>query len=100
MKTYYGTYTDIMESDIIAVYGNYRFYFTSNYNKNKFIENVEYYVHLEELKFTTKYHINIHLKNYFSICYYMKVQKRGFRVEQLDTGKRLRDIDFNITLVR
>lgn len=100
MKTYYGTYTDIMESDIFAIYGNYRFYFTSNFNKNKFIENIEYYVHLEELKFVNKYHINIHLKNYFSIWYYMKIQKRGFRVEQLDTGKRLKDIDFNIVLVR
>ena len=54
MRTYYGTFTDINESDIIAIYNNYKFYFTINFNKTKFIENVDYYVNLEEIKFNNQ----------------------------------------------
>ena len=96
MKTYYGTFTDIMESDIYCIYGNYIFYFTSNVNKNKFIENVEDYIYLEELKFKNRYQIEIDLMNYFSIWFYKKVQKKGFRVEDKETKKLIKEFKFKI----
>lgn len=96
MKTYYGTFTDINESDIIAIYGDYIFYFTSNFNKSKFVENVEHYVELEEIKIKAKYNIDIEMKNYFSIWYYKKVQKRGTRIEYLKNNKKINEFKFKV----
>lgn len=81
MKTYYGTFTDINESDIKFSYGNYDYYFTSQFNKNKFEENVEDFVYIEEIKLKNKYSVNINLKDYLAVAFYKKVQKKGFRVE-------------------
>ena len=94
MKTYYGTFTDIMESDIIAIYGSYKYYFTSNFNKKKFIENIEDYVYLEELKIKNRYGINIELNDYLAVWFYKKVQKKGFKVEDLKTGKLIKEFNF------
>ena len=85
MKTYYGTYTDINESDIIYNFNNYDYYFTSQFNKNKFEENIEDYVYLEELKIKNRYNVNINLTNYLAFAFYKKVQKKGFRVEKENT---------------
>lgn len=96
MRTYYGSFTDINESDIIAIFGNYRFYFTTNFNKTKFIENVEYFTRLEEVKITNRYGIEIDLRDYLAIWYYKKVQKRGFRVEKLENRKKINNFKFEI----
>ena len=82
MKTYYGTYTDINESDIFCIFNKYVYYFTSQFNKNKFEENVNDYVYLEEIKIKNRYSVNINLKDYLAFSYYKKVQKKGFRVEK------------------
>ena len=99
MRTYYGTFTDINESDIIAIYNNYKFYFTSNFNKTKFIENVDYYVNLEEIKFNNKYGLTANMKDYFSIWYYKKVQKRGTRIEYLNNKKKINDYNFIMKII-
>lgn len=94
MKTYYGTFTDINESDIFAIYGELKFYFTSNYIKKKFIENIDYYVNLEELKVINKYQISIELKEYLSIWYYKKIQKKGYRIENIKTNKKITELNY------
>lgn len=97
MKTYYGTYTDINESDIFAIYEDLKFYFTSNYIKNKFIENLEYYIDLEELKITNKYNEKIDLRLYLAVCYYKKIQKKGLRIEKIGRGK-IKEFNFKVNI--
>lgn len=97
MKTYYGTYTDINESDIYAIYEDLKFYFTSNYIKNKFIENLEYYIDLEELKICNKYNEKIDLKIYLAVCYYKKIQKKGLRIEKIGRGK-IKEFNFKVNI--
>ena len=96
MKTYYGTFTDINESDIFCIYDKYKLYFTSNYIKNKFIKEINDYVYIEELKIKTKYNLEIDLHNYLAIAYYKKIQKKGFRVELINTNKKIEDFNFNV----
>lgn len=94
MKTYYGTYTNINESDIVAIYDEFKFYFTSNCVKNKFIENVDYFVELEELKITNKFNVDIDMKTYLAVCYYKKIQKKGFRIERIGMDKKIENFNF------
>lgn len=94
MKTYYGTYTNINESDIFAIYDEFKFYFTSNCVKNKFIENIDYFIELEELKIINKFNIDINLKSYLAVCYYKKIQKKGFRIEKIGTNKKIENFNF------
>ena len=96
MKTYYGTYTDINESDIYCIYDNYKFYFNSNYIRNKFVKEVEKYIYLEEIKIKSKYKVEINLKNYLAVSYYKKIQKKGFRIENKETNKKIKNFDFKV----
>ena len=96
MKTYYGTYTDINESDIFCIYNDYKLYFTSEYTKNRYVREVEDYIYLEEIKIKNRYDLDIDLKNYLSIAYYKKIQKKGFRVELTSTRKKITDFNFKV----
>lgn len=92
MKTYYGTYTDVDESDIYCDFDKYRLFFTSQFNKNKFIKEVNDYIYIEELKIKTRYNLNIYLGLYFALVLYKKIQKKGTKVINNITHKRV-DID-------
>ncbi len=92
MKTYYGTFTDIEESDIYCDFDKYTLYFTSQFNKNKFIREVNDYIYLEELKFKTRYNLNIYLGLYFALVLYKKIQKKGTKVINKINNKRV-DLD-------
>lgn len=92
MKTYYGTFTDIEESDITCIFDKYTLYFTSEFNKNKFIKEVKDYIYIEELKIKTRYNLNIYLGCYFALVLYKKIQKKGTKVVNNITHKKI-DID-------
>lgn len=96
MKTYYGTFADISESDIYCVFNEYRLYFSSEYIKNKFIREVEDYIYLEEIKIKNRYNLEIDLSNYLVIAYYKKIQKKGFRVELEDSKKKIENFNFKV----
>ena len=56
------------------------FHFSSLFNKNRFTENVELFVKLEEMKIINKYQLQIDIKQYLAIAFYKKIEKRGFYI--------------------
>lgn len=81
MITQRGIYIDIEESTYFTLYNNYKFFFSSLFNKGRFDKNIEDYIKLEESKIKNKYQINkINLDLFFAIALYTKIEKRGFKI--------------------
>ena len=57
-----------------------RFYFSSSFNKERFLKGYEEYIKEEEDKIKAKYGINISIRYYLLIAYYIKIEKRGFYI--------------------
>ena len=77
-------YQNIFESNYYYDYKSYRLYFSSLFNKTRFIDRIEAYIQDENIKNSNKYCVKIDLTNYLIIVLYKKLEKRGFRVYNLD----------------
>ena len=77
MKTKRGIYLDLSESDYIYELDGIAYYFSSEFNKNR-------------------YKINCNFDLYFQLSFYKKIEKRGFRVVELSSN---RNIHKDITLI-
>ena len=66
---------------------DYVFFFSSEFNKKRFIEGYNEYATNETNKLKVRYHVNIDIYDYFVIAYYKKIEKRGFRVLTYDDSK-------------
>lgn len=77
-------YQNIFESNYYYDYKSYRLYFSSLFNKARFIDRIEAYIQDENIKNSNKYGVKIDLTNYLIIVLYKKLEKRGFRVYNLD----------------
>lgn len=81
-KTANGVFLDISDSDIFYHVFDYKFYFSSNFYRKKFIDNVEEYVKKETKKLEVRYKAHfVHCEALYFL-YYSQVEKRGFRVER------------------
>lgn len=74
-------YQDITQSDITFEVDDIVFYFSSLFNKNRFIKKYEFYVKEEENKIINKFHFSINLRRYLLLSLYNKIEIRGFLVE-------------------
>ena len=73
-------YYDLTESTEYVELLNCRFYFSSSFNKERFLSGYESYIKEEEDKIIAKYKINISIRFYLLLSYYLKIEKRGFYV--------------------
>lgn len=89
MKTIKGVYLDLNESDIVTNYDEFRFYFSSQFNKKRFDNNIDTFIKVESARIYNKYRVQINLDLYLSIVFYKKIEKRGYRIEEILTGKKL-----------
>ena len=89
MKTVNGIYLNLEESDYIYDLDGIRYYFSSELYRNKFKENVLNYVNENSIKLKLKYKINFNFDLFLSLAYYRKIEKRGFRIEDISTNKRI-----------
>lgn len=80
MKTQRGIYNNLKESDYSYNFEGLTFYFSSKKYQEKFKNNVKEYVINERLKNYVKYKVKNSFEIYYSIAYYKKIEKRGFRV--------------------
>lgn len=80
MKTQNGIELNLKESKYTVIFRNFTFFFSSQFYKNKFIENVENYIEFENRKLMSKYKVNSSFSLYFAISLYKKIEKRGFRI--------------------
>lgn len=73
-------YHDLTESNEFVELLQSRFYFSSSFNKERFLKGYEDYIKEEENKIKAKYGINISIRYYLLIAYYIRIEKRGFYI--------------------
>lgn len=101
MKSKRGVYLDIYESDYYYDLDGIRYYFSSQLYLNKFKENVLNYVNENSIKLKLRYKINLNFDLFFTLSYYKKVEKRGFRVVDISSEKTIsKDIIILNTIVK
>lgn len=87
-KTARGLYYNTVDSiDYYFVYKNLKFYFSSEFNLRRFKENICKFTFEENQKFVNKYKVNIDLIDYFVFSFYENIEKRGYKIEDLEKGK-------------
>ena len=73
-------YYDLTESNEFVELLNCRFYFSSSFNKERFLSGYESYIKEEEDKIIAKYGILISIRFYLLMAFYLKIEKRGFYI--------------------
>lgn len=89
MKTKRGVYQDISESDYYYDLDGVRYYFSSEFNLNRYKERVNDYVNNEIIKLKYRFRVNCSFDLYFQLAYYKKIEKRGYRVVELSTNRAI-----------
>lgn len=83
---------DLTESDVYVELLDCRFYFSSSFNKDRFLSGYESYIKEEEDKIIAKYNILISIRFYLLLAYYLKIEKRGFYVTKYSNISQKFDI--------
>ena len=92
-------YNDIKDSNYYIELDKIKIYFSSEFNKERFLKGYEEFVKEENLKIQNKYGINIQANYYLLFSYYHKIEKRGFRIVNKLTGAEIKDnLTFKIEL--
>ena len=73
-------YYDLKESTEFVELLNCRFYFSSSFNKERFLSGYESYIKEEEDKIIAKYGVLISIRFYLLFAFYLRIEKRGFYV--------------------
>lgn len=71
---------NLFKSTYYAQYKNYTFYFSSQFNTERFKNKIYEYVDIESYKLNSKYHAEIHSEIVLALNLYRKIEKRGFYV--------------------
>lgn len=88
-------YLNVNESDIFYRFQDFKFYFSSNATRERFIRKLQKFINEERLKFINKYDVNIDEESFnimFSFILYHKTEKRGFKVEQFIDNHQFRTL--------
>lgn len=88
-------YLNVEESDIFYRFQNYKFYFSSEATRDRYIRKLEEYIKAETDKFIIKYGILVEKESFyisFAFILYSKTEKRGFKVEEYNDNIKMRDI--------
>lgn len=78
-------YYDLTESVEYLDLLNMRFFFSSSFNKDRFIRGYESFIKEEEDKIIAKYGVLISIRAYLLLAYYIRIEKRGFYVKRYST---------------
>lgn len=92
MKRSEKIYYDLTESTEYVELLETRFYFSSSFNKDRFIKGYEDYIKEEEDKIIAKYGVRLSIRFYLLIAYYLKIEKRGFYIKKYSTYSEDYDI--------
>ena len=85
-------YHDLTESTEFVELLQTRFYFSSSFNKERFLAGYEQYIREEENKIIAKYGVKISIRYYLLITYYIKIEKRGFYIVNYSSISKKYDI--------
>lgn len=89
MKTAKGICLNLNESDYFFNYKGIIFYFSSEFYKKKFVDNIQNYIENETYKLQVKYNINLNIDVMLMISLYKKIEKRGFRIYDARNNKEI-----------
>lgn len=71
---------NLFNSPYHTQYKNYTFYFSSQFNKDRFDNKLQTFVDTEKLKLNSKYYTDIHSEIVLALTLYRLIEKRGFYV--------------------
>lgn len=91
MLTKRGIELNIKESKYIFVVDGLMLYFSSNFNKERFISNYNAYLDEENIKLENKYKVNIDLKRLLIVSFYKKIEKRGFYIVDINSRQEIKE---------
>lgn len=80
MKSIRGIYYDLLESDYIYEYKDFKFYFSSQTYLTKFKERIKDFVAMESIKMDIYFNVTGDYEKILLLKLYRKIEKRGFRV--------------------
>lgn len=83
---------DLTESTEYVEMLDCRFYFSSSFNKERFLSGYESYIKEEEDKIIAKYNVLISIRFYLLIAFYLKIEKRGFYITKYSSYSKNYDI--------
>ena len=90
-------YNNIDDSVFFIDVGKCRIYFSSEFNKSRFLNNYKNYIVEENAKLENKYHVKIVANYYLLFAFYKKIEKRGFRIENNIANTRVNENSIFIT---
>lgn len=97
MKTRKGIYIRTEDSvEYFYVYKGYKVYFSSLFNLERFKNNIQDFMYEHNQRIINRYNIDIDMDDYLFFSYYKLIEKRGYKIELLESGKIETNID-NIT---
>ena len=82
-------YNNIDESEYYSDYDHLRFYFSSELYRDKFNSKFKKYIIDEMNKLRIKYKCLFHCDEMLALCLYQKIEKRGFRVIEKESNRKL-----------
>lgn len=85
-------YYDLTESTEYVELLSCRFYFSSSFNKERFLNNYQEWIKEEENKIIAKYKVPISIRFYLLMAYYLRIEKRGFYITKYSTLTEKYDI--------
>lgn len=88
-------YYDLTESNEFVEMLDCKFYFSSSFNKERFLGGYQSYIKEEEDKIIAKYNVLISLRFYLLMAFYLKIEKRGFYIRKYSTKTGNYDIILN-----
>ncbi len=71
---------DINKSEYTCGVNDLDFYFSSEFNKMRFELNYMDFINEETNKLKARYHVDLDISDYLLVVFYMKIEKRGFKV--------------------
>lgn len=86
MITAKGIYLDLEDSTYFYKVDRYKFYFSSQFYRSNFIKKLENFTKVEKIRFETRYNTFLTNTTFFAFVLYSKIEKRGFRVEEITYG--------------
>ena len=94
-----GIELNLKESSYSYDFLGLKFYFSSEFYLEKFKTEVQNYISLESLKITNRYNVPIVINRYLAIAYYKKVEKRGFRILDIEKNEDIDCVFFTSNLI-
>ena len=80
---------DLNNSEYISKVHDYIYFFSSEFNLNRFNDGLYDFIKTETNKLKAKYHVGIDITDYLSLVFYKRIEKRGFKVITYDEYKNV-----------